>query len=498
MNANNLKNADLTAATEIGKYVFLNNDVLESVILNPSGTNLDEGALAYCKVLKNVENLNAVKKIGDYAFAYTALRSVDLTAAESIGKHAFLKEEAAPLDIKLGTSLKTLGDNPFAMCIIAPFCQVETTEFNGRVIENRIYDYVISDTVQVIDGSLYGSCKNGLVFITYGGLNPQDTVVAEKTVRVGSMAFANSAVKLVTLQETTFAIGHKAFYLCDDLDIVVFGTYDSPILEEEFDASYYESLQHIPGSGDYGSFTDYGGNEVTIEPIGVVPFYMWYAEQGLYHNVLYGANFIDYVGYVEDKIIMVRPVNGQMYDSFILQQYFDIVIDGAAAPDKHTLATIAAIDAIPDMVTYEDKHLVEYARMMYDKIATLEQKALVTNYSKLLDAEQRIRALAPVPQVVPEPEQPQNIVLWVILGVCALLVLAFAVLMIIAGVKAKKQQISFGQGFKSIFKKKKETVGEIPEELEEIAEEAPAEAPEEDTAEAVEEETPEESADEEV
>ena len=112
----------------------------------------------------------------------------------------------------------------------------------------------------------------------------------------------------------------------------------------------------------------------------------------MYSNVFYGANFVDYIGFVKDKMTMIKPVNGVNYDSFICEQYFDFVIDGPAAPDKTTVAAIDAIKAIPDKVNYSDKALVTAARTAYDKIATTEQLALVSNYADLVSAEQRIKA----------------------------------------------------------------------------------------------------------
>ena len=98
---------------------------------------------------------------------------------------------------------------------------------------------------------------------------------------------------------------------------------------------------------------------------------------------------------------MVRPVNGQYYDTYIMDQYFDLSIDGAAGADDTTLAAIAAINAIPERVVYEHKYLVEAARAAYNKIATKEQQALVTNYDVLVSAEQRITALTPAPEEPP-------------------------------------------------------------------------------------------------
>jgi hypothetical protein len=151
----------------------------------------------------------------------------------------------------------------------------------------------------------------------------------------------------------------------------------------------------VPGTGDFGSYQDYDGTEVRITGTGMLPWYMWNATDGMYSNVFYGANFVDYVGYVGDKLTMIRPVNGKDYDSYIYGQYFDLAIDGAQAADNTALAAIRAIKAIPERVSYEDRALVEAARAAYTKIATIEQQAQVTNYADLISAEQRITALTP-------------------------------------------------------------------------------------------------------
>ena len=78
------------------------------------------------------------------------------------------------------------------------------------------------------------------------------------------MAFAYSDVKTVSLPYTVRAIGHKAFFGCDKLDTVVFSSFEAPILEEEFDPTYYECFENLPGSGNFGTYTDYDGNEVEI------------------------------------------------------------------------------------------------------------------------------------------------------------------------------------------------------------------------------------------
>ena len=439
-----LTSADLSAAETIGEYAFVSNKLLTDLTLNPAGVTIGEGAFSYCETLANVENMSGLRSADDYAFAYTAIVNADLTGAEELGEQVFLKEELTPFTVTLGENLQKLGDNPFAMCDVAPFGmdpnapaeeaievpetepaeteaaeeEEETTEAEetevteeaetevveaeeeapAAVSENLIYTYDLNDKISVIDGSLYARIETGLELITYAGIDDSNVQVAEDTVRITAMAFAGSDVKLVNLPGSVEAIGHKAFYGCEQLQLVIFNSYNAPILEEEFDYAYYDSFENLPGIGDYGTYTDYNGEEVPIVGIGVIPYYMWNITDGMYFDMFYGANFVDYVGKVENKLAMIRPVNGKSYDSFIYNQYFELTLDGPAAPDDTAVAAIKAIDAIPDRVTYEDRALVEAARAAYSKVATTLQQALVTNYADLISAEQRITALTPAPE----------------------------------------------------------------------------------------------------
>ena len=401
-------NANLSSATKIGKYAFVNNKNLTGLTLNPNGTDLEEGAFTYCEKLATVGNLTASANIGDYAFAYTNITSADLSGAVNLGTHAFLKEKLTPFKVVLGDKLETIGDNPFAMCKLDSFSKTEKETFGKSEYETKIYTFELSPNVFVVDGSLY--CKNGdgIELIAYAGIDHKNVTLADNTIRITAMAFAGTDIEVVTLPYTVAGIGHKAFYLCDKLEMVTFNSYYAPILEEEYDPAHYDSLKNIPGSGDYGTYTDYDGTEVEIEPLGIVPYFMWNVTDGMYSNVFYGANFMDYIGYIEDKIVMVKPVNGKNYDTFVYGQYFDIVADGASAADEITLEAIKAINAIPEKVSYEDKALVEAARAAYAKIATTEQQALVTNYSKLISAEQRIIALAPVAEDTEKQSKDKN------------------------------------------------------------------------------------------
>ena len=440
-----LPEVDLTLAETIGEGAFIYNNALTKVTLNPEGCELSENAFAECRQLATVENMNAVTSIGDYAFLNSALTEADLTAAEHIGTFAFMKPALSDLRVVLGEKLETMGDNPFALCRLEPFCVTETSDFNGTTLENKTYTYTVSDNVEVIDGSLYCRIDTGLELITYVGINHENMKVAEDTVRITGMAFAGSDVQMVTMPSTVFSIGHKAFYGCQQLHTVVFGSQESPILEEEFDRTRYESYENMPGTGNFGAYTDYSGNQVEIIGTGLIPYYMWNSTDGLYSNVFYGASFVDYVGEVDQKLNIVRPVNGTNYDSYILQQYFNthLVIDGAQAPNKDTLAAIRAIRAIPERVSYEQRDIVASARALYDQIPTLEQQALVTNYADLVSAEQRIISLTPVVETpVPVVDKVTFGEVMLVIGIVLLGIILLAVILsaVYVLLKARKEK----------------------------------------------------------
>ena len=447
-----LLSADLSAAAQVSKYAFVNSAKLAAVILSAAGSEIGEGAFAYTAALTDVQNLQYATKIDAYSFAYSGLTAVDLSGAVSIGDFAFLKEKLTDFTVTLGGDLVSLGDNPFAMCVVEPFFTTQSETFNGVEYTVPAYDFQLSDTVSVIDGSLYCKTPNGgLELITYTGRNAAHVIIADGTVRITGQAFAGSAVEQVTLPYTVASIGHKAFYGCQQLKLVEFTSFNAPILEEEFDATYYEGLEHIPGTGDYGSYTDYDGTEVMIKPAEIVPFFMWNATGGMYSNCYYGANFIDYVGYVENKPVMVRPSNGQGYETFIMEQYFAFVFDGSVAAEDMTLEAIAAINRIPSRVELKDEAVVLAARAAYDKVLNKAQQALVSNYSVLLTAEQRILALKTSGET-PNEEQPPvveedngNVLLIVLCCVMCFVATASTVLLILqrkalkSGAKAEEE-----------------------------------------------------------
>lgn len=396
-NGTALTNIDLSSARRIGKYAFCESDTVSSLKL-ASEVIIEEGAFSYCPALSNIDGEEKATYIGDYAFAYSALTTVDLTLAEYIGSLAFIKEVYAPLIVKLGDKVTDMGDNPFAFCKVAPFETIVKESFNGKEYSTVSYTFDLNSDIKIIDGSVYRTVPNGLELIVWCG--DREAIVADTTSRISAMAFAGHDLTKVILPYTLKAIGHKAFFDCDRLSLIVFSSYKAPILEEEYDLYYYISEDSLASKADY-AIADASNNAqfilVSTEGLGIVPFNTYEAAYNP-SNVFYGANFIDYIGHVDSKISMVRPSNGKNYDSFIFNQYFNLSINGKAAADDTTLAAIAAINKLPSSasdIKLEHKGLVEAARAAYNKIISDEQRGLVpdSTLAVLKAAEQMIEDL---------------------------------------------------------------------------------------------------------
>jgi hypothetical protein len=206
-------------------------------------------------------------------------------------------------------------------------------------------------------------------------------VLADGTTRITARAFEGTQLQNVVLSAELKSIGDKAFYGCENLATVVFNSYEAPMMEEAYDTSYL-TMSNMPFTGNLAGY----------EGLGITPYYLWNVTSS-YNNYFFGANFSNYVGHINKNMVMVKPANGKNYDTFMFSQYFTLSVDGKNALTQMTLNVIAMIENLPANIKLTDEEVVVAARKAYDQIPELEQKALVTNLSKLTSAESTIKYL---------------------------------------------------------------------------------------------------------
>lgn len=429
--------ADLSNVDTVGKYAFART-LLEEVALKADAEILD-GAFAYCEELAIVENLSAVKSIGANAFRETAIETADLTNAVYVGEFAFADSNVNT--VVFGDKLTELGANPFTGCNVATFAREAEIIFNGKPIGKEVVTtYDVSETVKLIDDVLYQIVPNGMELICYPMLKAGESyTVEEGTVKISARAFAGASLENVTLASTLLAIGDKAFYGCNELSVVIFQSYEAPVLEEEYDLSYI-ALENLPFTGKLSSY----------EGLGITQFYMWNATSN-YNNFYFGANFVDFIGHLNNKLVMVKPANGQHYDTFIFEQYFATIVNGHNALMDETISVISLINALPSSITLANEADVVNARLAYEALPSLDQQALVSNYSKLTSAEATIAYLKLNQNPVQPPdsssdEQSSDIVLfnggWIVFAVIGVVVVGCGVCAVVLFLLKKKKSVA--------------------------------------------------------
>ncbi len=410
--------APFAQAAEIGAYAFSRSQLLGAVDL----TNVEkvgEGAFSGTQVrnavlkenseipaqlfagvpLTQIGNLETVTKIGAEAFADAQITEADVSAAQYIGRLAF--RNSALRTVRLGEALADMGDNPFAGTLLGRFSQEAVTDDDFHMAYTS-YDFAVSDTVKVIDGALYVQLRTGgLELVTYPGAATAGAfTVAEGTVRVSDYAAAyNVFLTTVNLPYSLRSVGHAAFYGCNRLAVVNFGSIAAPVLEAAYDADYIEWSEESGANGQEAL------NAAQLIGMKSSKYAANYTTSAV--DVLFNNNFIGYVGKVHN-LTMTYPKNGTGYDAYVMDAYFDHKVVAATVADDVTRNVIAMIDALPSVISLNDAAAVAAARLAYDQISDAEQAALVTNLETLQRAERSIRALQDTTAPKPDDEKPNS------------------------------------------------------------------------------------------
>ena len=156
---------------------------------------------------------NEVTEVGDYAFAYDALRSIKLSEnIESIGSNAFCEalnsSKSSQDTLYLPKTLKVIADNPFSGLNVKAF-DIDA--------DNPYF--------ATVNGILFN--KSGNALISMPSAIDGTIVITEGVDTIGAESFAESKALTVYIPSTTKYMGDKAFYY-SNIDSLIINCSEPP------------------------------------------------------------------------------------------------------------------------------------------------------------------------------------------------------------------------------------------------------------------------------
>ena len=256
--------------TAIGEKAFWNSG-LESVTIPDSITQIEEMSFASCKNLASVKIPDSVTTIGNYAFnSCTALTSIDIPDSVAIiGKSAF--RDSALESVSISDNITTIDVDAFECLIHVSENNPNYSSQDGILFDktkttllrfpknSNMTDYVIPDSVTIINDSAFGRC-----------FTLQSVTILESVTAINTQAFEYCEnLKSVIIPDSVTTIGTGAFYNCSGLQSVTLPDTITEINAQTFDYCLALKSITIPDSVtkiDFCAFYScYGLESITIE-----------------------------------------------------------------------------------------------------------------------------------------------------------------------------------------------------------------------------------------
>lgn len=200
--SNDFTQVSIPASVEkIGDYAFAHSAV-ESVVFEGT-VEIGDYAFTDCKNLKQIAFLGDIRNIGDYAFSDCSLENVILPDSfTNLGQHAFLNNK----NIKITYGGKVYdNDSLYAL-------ELATTENAIRNLEQL----VSGSTLKITEGTTKIEAH-----AFEGADNFTEVIIPEGITEIGDYAFAETNVKKITLPQSLEKIGDYAFYMSTLEEIVI-------------------------------------------------------------------------------------------------------------------------------------------------------------------------------------------------------------------------------------------------------------------------------------
>lgn len=263
---------------EIGSYAFANVRGLKKVVLGTSVSKIGEGAFEgssvqeldcsaatalteiaprafYGSAIGGVSLPASVIKLGDYAFANSAVSAFTASGLQEIGSHVFMNCDNLT-QITLASSIARMGDGTFMNCAALKTAMLPAVKSLGM-------------------GTFIGSGIENAIF-------------ADGATTTGEHTFYGTGLKSVTLVSTQTVIGACAFMGCDKLETVYLPTTVQRIELQAFaDArklSVVGGLDRAEYIGD-GAFMNTALASITLNKAKYIGYAAFYAERSKLQTV---------------------------------------------------------------------------------------------------------------------------------------------------------------------------------------------------------------------
>lgn len=324
MNGNPPASADFAAAgiTQVKNYCFYNCSSLVDV--NFSGvTNVGESAFAKCTNLEGNIDLSSCEIIGKSAFSNCKNISpcvLDLSSIVTINNSAFAG--AGPgcfTEVKLGSSLVSMGKNSFSNCKI-PVVKYSGTASGWNSVSEKDLETNVAECSMIFDGCT--EFYMGTSKVTDLNITSADMF----RFRPYYMAYYESLVSIqyTSISQRTFDVGEKAFYNCknlSDISELVSGS------KTQFSCSNVDSMAF--------KNTDLNCSIVLKGTIGDEAFSVKSGTSGVFSNI-----YID-----SSSVTFGKNVFGS-------NSVIEKVSDPYNSDSDHTLVTSTSADFSSDRMTY--------------------------------------------------------------------------------------------------------------------------------------------------
>jgi len=218
------------AVKEIGDYAFAGSAIIE-VQIKQSIEKFGKGAFGSCKNLRNVNIEEGLKVIGEHAFENcTSISNITIPSSiESFGEYAFSNCRSIQT-VTFSFGLKTIGIYAFSFCV-----SIQTLTLpSGKNPSSRVGQrYTLADEytgIESIGEGAFSSCTNlksisipasVKEFGSYAFENCEaleEVVLSEGLKEVGNGAFKScSALENISIPETIEVVGGEAFKSCSAL-----------------------------------------------------------------------------------------------------------------------------------------------------------------------------------------------------------------------------------------------------------------------------------------